>query len=100
MQTLEGRRKPTASKINFLLHLDDHRQESCIGLRDALALLEDISIWIDANPGRLDAGGYGFDKRLQSWRDEIIQDLKRLQAALLEIKDPLVNVQTMVSSSS
>ena len=99
MKTFQGRRKPTASKINFLLHLDDHRQESSIGIRDASCLLEEISIWIDANPDKLDVE-YGLAKKLQSWCDDIRQELKHLQAALLEIKDPLVNVQIMVSSNN
>lgn len=95
MKTLEGRRKPTASKINFLLHLDDHREESCIGLRDASALLKEISTWMNANRGQLNAE-YGLGKQLQGWCKRIRRDLKRLQAALLEVKDPLTNVQTMV----
>ena len=70
IKTLEGRRKPTASKINFLLHLNDHREESCIGSRDALIFLEEISTWIDANPDRLDVE-YRLEKVLQSWRDDV-----------------------------
>jgi cob(I)alamin adenosyltransferase len=52
---------------------------------------------MNANPDKLNAE-YGLYKKLQKWCKQIRRDLKRLQAALLEIKDPLGNVQAMVTN--
>ncbi|KIW30486.1 uncharacterized protein PV07_06228 [Cladophialophora immunda] len=42
-QRLSGRKRPSREKINFLLHLDDHRQCGLRGIRRTKGLVQDIS---------------------------------------------------------
>ena len=41
-QYFEGRSNPSASKIEYLLHVDDCRQEGIKGLQEASALLKNL----------------------------------------------------------
>ena len=75
--------------MNFLLHLDDCRHESCIGLRDAASLLEEISDCIVLRPNTVDAG-------LQDSCNTILKDLDRLQKDLTNIGGTLAEIRTMV----
>jgi hypothetical protein len=79
--------------MNFLLHLDDCRQESCIGLRDATNLLQEIVKYIDPIPTTV-------DPTLQDSCKKLIQVLERLQIELADIGSRLAEIRTMVCISS
>lgn len=72
--------------MNFLLHLEDCRLESCIGLQDASDLLKQISVRL----------AKVVDPTLQKWDAELHQDLERLQRDLDEVGRTLAELRTMV----
>jgi len=78
--------------MNFLLHLDDCRHESCIGLRDATNLLQQIAKYIDTVPTTVDPA-------LQDSCKELIQVLERLQTELADVGSRLAEIRTMVCTS-
>lgn len=75
-QTLEGRRSPSASKINFLLHLDDCKQVSAVGVSDALKLL--CEIFTKFSLERDEIG----HQDLKDWIENIILELELLDISL------------------
>lgn len=93
LQKLEGRRKPSGSKLNFLLHLDDYRQQSCLGLRDASLSLEQVSNYVELEPQTV-------DPKLQGWYDELSKDIHHLQEHLKEIGNILTELRTTVRCDS
>lgn len=85
-QRFKGRRRPGASKMNFLLHLEDCRLESRIGLQDASDLLKQIPVHL----------AKVVDPTLQNWDAELHQDLERLLRDLDEVGRTLAELRTMV----
>lgn len=83
-------------KINFVLHLDDVRQASMVGLRDAKRMLSDFSALADD-----DDDLYGADDRPrvhQPWLEDIEQQMESFELEFSEIGKQLGDLKLMVSA--
>jgi len=89
-----GRSKPSSSKLHYLSHLEDFREFSELGLKNALFQLPEIRSEITKTPQ--------VDQGLIEWSNKIENDLKYLSKQLrirkgdIKSLNSMVNVQTPV----
>ena len=87
-QRFLGRRNPSGSRVQYLIHLEDCRRLAFIGLTNALSLLLELSDSIKDDKE--------LDKWLLDYSSEIEQDVRYLQAQLQALQDPIANIQILV----
>ncbi|KAK5303869.1 hypothetical protein LTR99_004324 [Exophiala xenobiotica] len=89
---LSGRKRPSRHQINFLLHLDDHRQCAFRGLRRAKVHLKYIS---DFTKQQQPASSLG-PERMRKRCDELIIDLENLEHDLDSLEEMLTQTRDMI----
>ena len=91
-QKLQGRRWPSEEKLNYLLHLDDCRHDSCTGIGNAVLLLGRIEEYVRSDPTDIDPA-------LLLLYQDLSGDLKSLQKHLEEIAALIADLRGMVSQN-
>ncbi len=94
-QRLSGRKRPSRHRINFLLHLDDHRQCAFRGLRRAKVLVQDISNFAKQPQS---ASSQALN-RICERCDKLITDLKNLEHDFNSLEEMLMQTRDLVSTT-
>jgi hypothetical protein len=92
---LRGRRRPSRYKINYLLHLDDHRQCALRGLRRAKMLVHEI-VRFAKQPHSVNAQALS---RICERCEKIDVSLKSLDHDLESLDQMLRDTRDMVSNA-
>lgn len=88
-QTYKGRQKPSRSRLQFLLCLEDCCRISLLGLEDAAALIEELYEATKLkSPGR--------EQKLRAWFEETKIDIEYLQGELKAAHHRILDVRAMV----
>jgi hypothetical protein len=94
VQRVEGRRHPLPGKINFALHLDDIRQSSMAGLREAAALLSSLSAQMVDDKELSEADSV--EQKPQTWVKTIEKELQVFEKEFEELGKILDELRGMV----
>ena len=89
VQTYEGRRQPSRSRLQYLLCLEDSCRISLLGLQDAATLIEDLS---NATESKFP----GMEQDLRGWFEKSKDDICYLQGELKTAHQRILNVRAMV----
>ncbi len=89
VQIYEGRRRPSRSRLQYLLCSEDSCRISLLGLQDAAALVEDVSQATDSKfPG--------MEQDLRDWFENSKDDIRYLQGELNSAHQRILDVRAMV----
>lgn len=88
VQSYEGRRRPSGSKLHYLSHLEDSRKLATGSVQDALILLAEIKDLITNSTS---------EKQLRVKLSDIEGDMEFLKVKLEDVEKQMVALQAMVS---
>ena len=88
LQSIEGRRNPSVSKIHYTLYLGDCQKASAQALEDAIGLLASISTYINSQ----ERIATSFD----TWNETIRKDLEYLQTRLQDANTKVIELRSLV----
>ena len=89
VQIYKGRRRPSRSRLQYLLCLEDSCRISLSGLQDAATLIEDLS---DATESKFP----GMEQDLRGWFEKSKDDVRYLQVELETAHQRILDVRSMV----
>ena len=89
VQIYKGRRRPSRSRLQYLLCLEDSCRIALLGLKDTTALIEDLSEATELKFPEI-------EQHLQEWFESAKSDIEYLQEELRAADRRILDVRVMV----